>query len=556
MTRNITAGLKSIAVAGYALHKIKPGVAAAADLQEAMIDVRMNLMRSGKDASVLGRELAQVRSTAIDLQKITPFSSTDMVRVQNEMLSSGIEYQDVVGKGAARAASILATITKTSAESATGVMLGIGVPYQLKGQEYNQVGDMIQRHVMSGRMKMPQLEAALPYAAPYTKAFGVPWEDMLTGLAVLGEQGDLGSMAGTGIKDFYQRLTGASRISRRVMASVNQNLKGKGQAPLEFWDQKGEMLPTYDIIKNLRSSMGNFNRKQRMFILEKIFGEQGGLAALNLMSTGTGSWEFVKQKVLEVASAEDKMTERLKGFSANVTALGGTAKSTLATLFDPMLEPMTSVLKMLNEMVGKIGELADKHPVVANAASGVATATVATAIGYGGFKLIQGLFSGKKVLDALGGLKGAKSFLTTGLGIAEGKAVQAATGVTPVFVTNWPANLGAGSAAETMKDMAEGGIMARIGSGLIKGGAALGVGFAAYEIGSLLEEKFIKGRIGEWLYDKIHGGDKQAINLSVHIDSQGRVSSFSDDLKTSINPVKRGRFFSPMAMLTTAGMGY
>ncbi|NVO00762.1 MAG: phage tail tape measure protein [Geobacteraceae bacterium] len=546
MTTHITRGLKGIARANYAVAKIKPGVGAAADLQESMIDVRMNMMRSGQDAKVLGKELAEVRRTAIELQKITPFSAVDVVKVQNELISSGVEFKDVVGNGATRAAMMLATITKAAPESTAGIMLGVGVPYGLKGKEYGEVGDVIQKHVMSGRMKMPHLEAALPYAAPYAKAYGVPWHDLLTGLAVLGEQGQLGSHAGTGLKDFYERLTGTSRISRRVMGAMNRDLVGKGKAPLEFWDKKGELLPTHDIIKNMRASFGSYNRHQRMFILQKYFGEQGGLAALNLMSTGTGSWEFIKQKVSEVTGAEEKMNERLKGFSANVTALGGTTKTTLATLFDPMLGPLTRGTKLINEMVDGVGKLAEKHPTMNAVGNGVLGVVAGAAAGYGIWNLVKGAGYGKKVLSQIG----LKGLFGTGVGVAEGKALQAAAGITPVFVVNMPAGgLGPTNIPTEVPVAAR-----ALPWAAMAGGAGLTAVAAGIPVSMAISNAMRENGWGSQTHDRGSkeyevmgiGGRKRDINLSIQIDGNGRVVSSSDDMTSRITTIKRGSFFDTM----------
>ncbi|GFO61174.1 hypothetical protein GMST_34990 [Geomonas silvestris] len=552
MERHATRGLKALAIANYTVNKMKPGVGAAADLQESMIDVRMSLLRSGKDANTLGRELQQVRSTAVDLQKITPFSAVDVVNTQRELMTSGVEFQDVIGKGAARAAMVLATITKTAPETTAGIMLGVGVPYHLKGKDYGELSDEIQKHVMSGRMKMPQLEAALPYAAPYTNAYGVPWKDMLTGLAVLGEQGQLGSHAGVGLKDFYERLTGATRISKRYMAAMNRDLARKGKAPLEFWDKSGELLPTHEIIKSLRSSLGSYNRKMRLTLLQKIFGEQGGLAALNLMPTGTGSWEFVKGKVLEVASAEDKMTERLKGFSATVTALGGTSKTTLATIFDPMLAPMTEVLKDLNEIVAKIGEINEAHPSLAKTTSYGLAGISGVLGGYGLYNLVKAGKFGSKVFK---GLRGT-SFASLGVGLAEGKAVEAATGVTPVFVTNWPGSFsdlgvsgpGPAANAETVKTAG------RILPWLNKMGIYSLATIPAYYTGSYLDK--LSGGSGEFNADQHPDNwsfrapwkkeEKNDIHIDLQIDSAGRVNSRTSSINTRITMIPRGDFFSAM----------
>ena len=607
MTRNITSGLKAIAIAGYALHKIKPGVAAAADLQESLIEVRMSLMRSGKDASTLGDELKQVRDTAVDLQKITPFSAQDVVSVQKELMNSGLEFQDVVGKGAARAAMMLATITKQAPETAASAMLGVGIPYHLKGNEYGEVADVIQKHVMSGRMKLPQLTEALPYINTVAKNFKLPWHDMLTGLAVLGEQSILGSHAGTSLADFYERLVGTSRISRRALAGINQELRQKGKAPLKFWDDKGELKPTLELIKTLRSSLGSFDTHKKMYYLEKIFGKEGGRGALGLMSEGAGSWEFVKQKLNEVAGAEEKMTERLKGFNASLTALGGTSKTTLATLFDPMLNPLSLIAQTLNDVVGNIGLLADQKPIVATIFSGVVAGTAVTAGVLGLAKLATGAVSGLAVLRGLRGIPG----FSLAAGVAEGKALQAATGVNSVFVVNWPASLGgAGSTAASIAEAAAAGGAA----GGVAGGAAGAVASAisaasaisipviaasamAYfsrKTGEYLatdEAKWrsipdlkklrmqhmvlgggpnsfqvqaIDNELKKWGQDpgiwqrtldaQGQGAVKNDIQLYLNIDSSGLVTSRTNHMDTTINTMKRGSFFE--ALMSPAGMGY
>ena len=549
MTAHISRGLKSIAVANYGINKIKPGVAASAELQENLIDVRMSLMRNGKEAATLGKELAQVRSTAVDLQKITPFSASDVVQVQKELLNSGLEFGEVVGKGATRAAMMLATITKEAPSAAAAAMLNIGIPYHLKASEYGDVADVIQKHVMSGRMKLPDLNAGLPYVAPVAKNFKVPWDDLLTGMAVLGEQGQLGSMAGTHLKDFYGRLTGASRISRRVMQAVNRDLTGKGKAPLEFWDKSGEMLPTQQLIKNLRGSLGSYNTKQRMFILEKIFGEQGGLAAMALMSTGTGSWEFVKGKVLEVASAEEKMTERLKGFNASLTALKGTGTTTLATLFDPALGPLTKLSDTFNTLVDNIGKFASNHPAVTAAGNAVVGTAVAGAAGYGVYNLVKGGVAGAKVL------KGLRGVGLSAVGIAEGKAVQAATGVQAVFVTNWPgggvsgiADVGGAGVSAGASAAAKALPWAAIAGGSVLTAAAAGVPLSMWYSSQARENGWSSQTYGrgsrEYDVMGIGGGrSKNNIHIDLKVDGSGRVFSNSNDMNTSIKTMPRGSFF-------------
>ncbi len=339
------------------------------------------------------------------------------------------------------------------------------------------------------------------------------------------------------------------------MHAVNQDLVSKGKAPLEFWDKKGEMKPTKDLIQSLRTSMESYNTHQRMFFLEKIFGEQGGLAAMALMSKGTGSWEFVKEKVLEVASAEDKMTERLKGYSATVTALGGTSKTTLATIFDPLLEPMSFVLKGLNEIVAKIGVINNENPALAKTTSYGLAAITTLVGGYGLYQLgMAGKYGGK----VLKGLRGT-SFASLGVGLAEGKAVEAATGVKPVFVTNWPAGFGPAGGVSEVAGGAAGGAAAGVGRKFALAAFATN-GLVAATVAAPFVSKLIgdASRMNGWgasTIDRnsreyevmgIGGKVKNDIKIDLQIDGNGKVFSHTNSLDTRISTMPRGGFFDGM----------
>ena len=588
MQAHITRGLKAVAVARYAVNKIKPGVADAAELQENMIEVRMALMRSGKDANTLNNELKQVRATAVDLQKITPFSSSDVVQVQKELLTSGLDFNEVVGRGATRAAMMLATITKASPSEASDAMLNVGIPYGLKANEYGELADVIQRHVMSGRLKIPDLNTNLKYIAGVADNLKMPWQDMLTGMAVLGEHG-MASNSGIEFAQFLSRMTGTSREERKVQRGLNQYLASQGKMPLKFWDAAGKLKPMLTIIQEMRAAFDGMTDERKGYVLKKIFAERGNLAAMAFMKPGTGSWEFIKDKVDKVAGAEDKMTESLKGYNRSVTSLAGSMKSTAASFFDPWLDPLAEVANRANTAVAALGKFAEAHPKTTDAGNGLLAAGIAVVGGYGAYKLLKGAMAGKKVLGGLGGLKGLSK---VGLGIAEGKAVQAATGVTPVFVTNWsdgPGSSVAGIAADVAGGAAGGsatkaaakkglGWLAKSGMGIAiselagglvtapvaVGAAGLAGGYGIGKYGILPLARYMTnwrtgsnytsdGWIGEQLYDAFHKqpGDgksatKNEIQLVVQIDGFGRVISNSNDMNTQVSTAWRGNFFEGM----------
>jgi len=555
MNRHITAGLKSVAVSAYALNKVKPGVTVAGDLQEAMIDVRLNLMESGKAAKALDDELAKVRSTAIDVSKVAPFSAQEVVGIENTFLKAGLSLKDVTAQGgAAWAATALATISKEAPAAIADAMVTMATPFNVKGGQFGELADWIQKVDAASVTTIPELMEGMKYVAGTAAVMKVSWQDTIRALGVVAQSGLRGSMGGTALNDFLIRLNGTSRETRRIMKELNEYLAGKGGSKVEFFDKAGKLKPVTTIINDLRQAMSKLNDRQKMFVTEKIFGEQGARAALALIKEGEGSWEKIGEQIKNAASIQDKMNERLKGFNANLKALGGTSKTTIATLFDPLLAPLSKVAAYLNDIVANIGKIAEERPTVAKAVSYGAAGIAAGAGLYGAYRLIRGGFSGLSVLKGLGG---------TAAGIAGGLAVQAATGVTPVFVTNWPAGgiptvttptetlkkIG-GKAIPALRWLASGtGALTTglAGAAVVGGGTGLYSAYDALTGGSgknwISESPIWNGWYGEKIYELLNSQQKEKpevknnINLNIKIDKEGRIFTYTDDLftKTEVN---------------------
>jgi TP901 family phage tail tape measure protein len=558
MTRSITTGLKAIAVGSYALHKTMPGVRAAGDLQEAMIDVKLNLMEQGKAAKVLNAELATVRSTAIDISKVAPFGAQEVVGIQNTFLKAGLKLNDVTAKGgAAWAATALATISKEAPATIADAMVTMATPFNLKGGQFKDLANWVQKVDSASVTTIPELMEGMKYVSGTAAMMKVSWQDTTQALGVIAQSGLRGSMGGTALNDFLIRLNGTSRETRKIMKALNSYLATKGGGKVEFFDQAGKMKKLPVIINDLRGAMSKLNDHQKMFVMEKIFGEQGARAAMALIKEGEGSWENIGESIRKSVDLQDKMGERLTGFNANLKALAGTAKTTLAAIFDPLLAPLSKMLSMLNDVAAAIGKIASESPALSAIVSGGAIAVGAGAAGYGLFSLLRGGAAGAKVLKGMGGVKGIlKGLGGTAAGIAEGKAVQAVTGVTPVFVTNWPAG-GIGGAAEaaagaaaaskagwlkklaTAAPVVAGGKMALA---LAAGGAVgTGLNMAAGGVASAVSGGQYKGVewLGHLIYDLFNKREepevKNNIAIDLKVDQSGRVQGNSSDMNTVVS---------------------
>lgn len=564
MEKSVSRGLKGIAIGWYAVKKAMPGVQAAGSLQEAMLGVKMNLAGSAKDAGELKKNLAEVQDTAIKVSADAPFSAEDVVRIQNSLLKAGMDLKDVSGKsGAAFAATALASLSKEAPEVVGDSLARIGSMFKLEGGQYSELADWLVRVDDAAATSLPELIQGLRMAGSSAAGLNISAQDALT---TLGALSPLGDRAGSSFSNFLIAVATKGKELRHHKINLFENGKFVGME--KATDQLKERFGKIE------------NDEKRMVLLTKIFGEEGGRAANTLINASKGFKE-IESSAEQSLSMTQKMNIWAEGFNASLAKLGGTSKSTLATLFDPLLKPLTEIVNLTNRLTSALGEAASKNSLLKGSVSyGVAGLGLA-GLGYGGYQLFKGGRAGLSALKGAGGIRGLLGGgASTAAGIAKGKAIEAATGVQPVFVTNWPDTMGLGSAGgltEGLKNAAGGkmpwlkslgsmtGIKTLLGGSLAStpllataGGATL-AGAGGYAIGTGLNElagiiasKMSGGQyggsgwLGEMIFDAIHGGKTEAVNktnLSVYVDKDDRITTKTDNMNNTIDAsVKRGRF--------------
>jgi len=570
------AGIAGVTTAALA-RGLRPAVGAASDLQAELIGTRAELSRMGKDAGTLNHEMGQVKKTAFSVQAWTPFDMGQIVALEKGLTKAGAEINSVSGeKGAAAAAAALAVYEKMEPLTAGKALIGIGTPFKIAADGYMGLADDISRAASASTVGAAEIAEGAKYAAGPMANLGKSSKEMLALSAMMAQVGVTGSMSGTALKNFFLKAA-----EHKV-----------------FHDAKGNLKSTADIIDILRKKLGKMGTAKQTKILKKLFGEEGMPVAVAMLNQGLGSYEAITEAIHNAAPLQDKLNRSMEGLSNQWMSLRGTSKSTLANLYLPALKPLTAVLKKTNELVAAIGKAAVGGNGLAKAVSGLSLG----AVGVGGLTTVGlgagALYYGRKVLKGTGGIRGLfKGAGDTATGIAKGKAVEAATGVRPVFITNWPADFGTGASGAigvTGGKGAKGPLRRLAKAGGIKGllklapgaaglvptaGAALGSLAVGAGIGLLIERgiaALVKwgtdGKaedLGHLLYNRetrkqtpeeieerygamsqmfdVTGGGvpevKNEVNIALRVDRNNRVFAESGDPNTRANiDVPRGTF--------------
>ncbi len=558
---NMAKSGKRALIAGVATREIyrglKPAVGAAGELQAAVLGARAELAGSVQDSRKLSAELAKIKSTAFEVQAWTPFNQAQIVALEAKLIKSGANIQDIIGKnGAAAASAALGTYESLDPVEMGKNLIGIATPFKLQANEYMRLADEISRASSASVVGAAEIAETAKYAAPAMSELNRSTHEMLVLSAMLAQRGLGGSMSGTGLRQFFN-------------AAAKQNV---------FRNETGGLKSLAEMTAILRKELGGLGEAERLSILTKIFDVRGAPVALALMDEGAASFAEIEKKMAGALPLSEKLQTQMEGLNKQWEALRGTSRSTLAELYQPALKPISSLVGMMNEFVTLIGMGAQKSELLGQAVSGVSLGALATGglatLGLGG----AALWYGRKVLKGVGGVKGLFSSAgSVAGGIAAGKAVEAATGVQPVFVTNWPATFGGGSVADVMGGAAGGGLLRKAGTlakgswkwltGLgstalaTPGGQVAAAGLLGYGAGTGIDKLGGALRGKEHLLDDTTLGDKiglamnqiaaffgneaskQAIEINMNIDQAGRVTTESNNMRTRTRAmVRRGEF--------------
>jgi TP901 family phage tail tape measure protein len=532
---------KGAAAWQYGLSKMGGVVKPAADLEEAMLNVRANLGSNTKAAAELNAQLKEVANTSEIISNKTRISKVGATNIQNELLKGGLAQGDIGGeKGAAMSVATLATLSKMDEGTAAVNVVNLGSMFDLKKEQYGELADMLVRVDDAAATSIPKLVYGMQQAGFSAKALGESSKSTAIALAMLSP---LGEMAGTSLNRMLENTTGKTKHSREAMLALGLATEKGGKFDNAFYDN-GKFIgiaQSLELIRDkLKAVKGDGNR---LLLAEKIFGEEGGRAAMAALLAGKG-YKEIEAAMNDSYSAARKLEILMGGMNAQTDRFKNTWSSLLAEVFEPLSGTVTTILDKLSNSGAALTKLASQSDATKNAASIGAGVIGASMLAYIALKFSKGIGG------ALSGLVG------TATGIAQGKAIEAATGVTPVFVTNFPAGLGGGSAlpalAETGAAAAAGGALARIKdigkAALLLGGmrvgaiaqgsaAALGTagamvgaaGLAGYGAGTLFNKTVFEGTesqrtmggvIAQMMAYFGNQNAKEALEINLHLDGQ------------------------------------
>lgn len=235
-----------------------------------------------------------------------------------------------------------------------------------------------------------------------------------------------------------ERLATLADSTLRLFTNANYMKEAAKATGVKFFEKDAQgRQQTRDPIAVLRDIKREYDKltddKSRFIFLNKAFGK-ADLDTIKGLKTllGGDMLNKVGDFSKAIGGAGGSIEKDLPAAISNAVDQTGRLKAELRKAADEFSRPINDALQSFikfgldKKENGGLG-LSGKEMIAGGSALALGTFAAAR---YGG-KAISGL---------------AKRFGGTAAGVAEGKALEAAAGVTPVFVVNWPASMGGGVA--------------------------------------------------------------------------------------------------------------
>jgi len=348
VTSTITANTGMINKASRALGLlgVAAGVAFGAAVKEAA-DFNAEMARVGAFSEDARAHMTQLRNLAMDKQfAAIGYSSKDAGEAMEELVKAGISATDMMNGGLKGALS-LAAAGQIDVGQATEIAASAMTQFGLSGKDIPHVADLLAAGADKALGGVGDLGEALKYAGTTANQFGVSVDDTVGTLSAFASYGQLGSMAGTTLKEMFIKLSAPSAKAAKTMKEIGLNA----------YDAKGNFVGMSKLADNLRKSLGQLSPAQRQQAEATIFGARAMQGANILLAEGADGINDWIKKVNDQGFAAQTAARKLDSLQGDLSKFKASLTNAFVSAGEDAQSPLRGLIQTLTSVVNKWNDL-------------------------------------------------------------------------------------------------------------------------------------------------------------------------------------------------------
>jgi TP901 family phage tail tape measure protein len=332
------------------------------------------IVKTGGLLNATKGELKLLQDTAIDLGAATEYAAKDVAGAMSQMALAGFSVNEIVG--ALPGLLGMATAGMVGIGQATTIASEILRTFQIEAKNMDYVAGALTTTFTTTNTTLSTLSYTMKYVGAQASELGVGLSQVAAVAGVLGNIGVKGSMSGTGLRQFMEKLAAGLGGMSQKLAAGTKGLKSMGLSWKDVSDDAGN-LNLVKAVEKIGAALDKMGAKAsaRIKILRDIFGVRASSQIAALISQGSevlGAKDLeiafggAKQQLMGFLNQATRLDEGLHGMKLNAeemaesfVVVGGVGRRNLSRLSDQMRE-LGLVGGAFNTQVGVMRERVQK----------------------------------------------------------------------------------------------------------------------------------------------------------------------------------------------------
>ena len=244
----IKAAGDKISSAGQALMPLSAAAAGVtAGIVKTTADFDSAMSKVAAVSGAAGDEFDALRDKAREMGATTKFTATESAEAMNYMAMAGWKTDQMLEgiSGVMNLAAASGEDLATTSDIVTDALTAFG----MKAEDSGRFADILASAASNANTNVSMMGESFKYAAPVAGSLGYSAEDVAIALGLMANSGIKASMAGTSLRNIFQRMAKPTKESQAAMDRLGLSLQ----------NSEGEMYSFREIMDQLRASMQHIN---------------------------------------------------------------------------------------------------------------------------------------------------------------------------------------------------------------------------------------------------------------------------------------------------------
>jgi TP901 family phage tail tape measure protein len=345
------------------------------------------MTRVGAISNSLGtKTFQQLKTSALDMAAATEFTAREVAEGMGFMAMAGNQATTIIS--AMPQVLNLATVGAIELGAAADIVTNILAGFGKESSELGKVNDILASAITGANVDVRMLGNAFKFVGPIAKSAGVGFNEVTASLALLGNAGIQGEMAGTALRNSIARLINPASATKKTLKELG----------VTVLDGKGKFVGLTEVIRQLGPHAQNTGAIMR------IFGARAGPAMATLLGQGVDKLELFMKRLDESAGLADKIAKAQMATLTGQYRIMASAIERVAIQTGELLAPsFARVVKVITDAANWFSELDQHSRQLFVTLGSVATITLSLVAALSGVvALMKPLFRGLKDLAKLG----------------------------------------------------------------------------------------------------------------------------------------------------------